>query len=131
MSENNEKIGLYGKIAKFPKNVKASKAYAFLENVKIPKGKVWYILVEKQDTELQMVKYNRVEGVNLQQFISELKTYYLKKYADNPEIVKAMSQLEVVGEDKFSIIRNISKIKIDGKLLVTKITEDLIRLLAI
>jgi len=41
-----------------------------------------------------------------------------------------MSEIEVDGNDKFSRIKNISKIKVGGKLLVTKITEDLIKLLS-
>ena len=130
-SKANNHVTVYGKVAKFPKNVKTNKAYSFLENVKIPKGKIWYILVEKQDNELQMVKYNRVEGVNLQLFVSDLKTYYLRKYHTNQEITEALKKLEVVGEERFSIIKNISKIKIDGKELIAKIAEDLIHLLAV
>ena len=33
--ETSEKVETFGKVAKFPKNVKASKAYNFLENVKV------------------------------------------------------------------------------------------------
>jgi hypothetical protein len=79
--ENNEKVTTYGKVARFPKNVKASKAYNFLENVKVSKKSIWYIMVEKQDNELQMVKYNNKEGVDLNEFVTELKGYYLKKYS--------------------------------------------------
>ena len=59
------KVETFGKVAKFPKNTKASKAFNFLENVKISKKSIWYIMVESQDTELQMVKYNHKEGVDL------------------------------------------------------------------
>ena len=31
--ESNEKVTTYGKVDKFPKNIKASKAYNFMENV--------------------------------------------------------------------------------------------------
>ena len=58
IEENNEKVKTFGKIAKFPKNVKASKAYNFMENVKISKKSIWYLMVEKDENELQMVKYN-------------------------------------------------------------------------
>jgi hypothetical protein len=37
---------------------------------------IWYIIVEKQENELQMVKYNK-EGVDLNKFIIELKSYYI------------------------------------------------------
>lgn len=131
MAELNDKVKLYGKVAQFPKNTKAAKAYTFLENVKIPKNKIWYVLIEKQDSELQMVKYNRVEGVDLNLFVTELKKYYLQKYEHDEKIKEAFNNLEVSGENKFSIIRNIPKIMIDGKLLINKITQDLIQLLAV
>jgi hypothetical protein len=38
-------------------------------------------MVEKQDNELQMVKYNNKEGVDLNEFVTELKGYYIKKYS--------------------------------------------------
>ena len=38
--EKNEKVETFGKVAKFPKNVKASKAYNFMENVKISKKSI-------------------------------------------------------------------------------------------
>jgi len=52
--ENN--VEFIGKIAKLPKGVKASKAYNFLENVKVSKSSIWYLMIEKQDNELQMVQ---------------------------------------------------------------------------
>jgi len=74
-SEKN--VDFIGKIAKFPKNAQASKAYNFLENVKINKNKTWYIVIEKQDNELQVLKYNVKAGVNLEKFSQDLKEYYL------------------------------------------------------
>ena len=53
--KNESQVDFTGKVAKFPRNVKASKAYNFLENVKVSKKSIWYIMVEKQDSELQMV----------------------------------------------------------------------------
>lgn len=75
---NEKKVETFGKVAKFPKNTKASRAYNFLENVKVSKKSIWYIMVEK-DNELQMVKYNNKEGVDLNKFVNELKTYYISK----------------------------------------------------
>ena len=126
---DEKKIDFYGKVAKFPKQTKASKAYAHLENVKISKNSIWYMLIEKQDNELQMVKYNYKKGVDLQKFVSELKDFYLTKVSDE-KIREAISNIEVDGNDKFSIIKNISKVQIEGKSLITKITEDLIKLLS-
>ena len=123
------KVDFTGKVAKFPKNTKASKAYNFLENVKVSKKSIWYIMVEK-DNELQMVKYNVKEGVDLNKFVSELKTYYIAKSKGNKSICEAISKMMVDGNDKYSMVKNITPIDINGKKLITKITEDLIKLLS-
>ena len=123
------KVDFTGKVAKFPKNTKASKAYNFLENVKVSKKSIWYIMVEK-DNELQMVKYNVKEGVDLNKFVSELKTYYIAKSKGNKSICESISKMIVDGNDKYSMIRNIPLVEIDGKKLITKVTEDLIKLLS-
>jgi hypothetical protein len=129
--EKNEKVETFGKVAKFPKNVKASKAYNFLENVKVSKKSIWYIMIEKeQNNELQLVKYNNKEGVDLNKFVNELKTYYLEKYKDNKTLCEALSKLSVDGNDNYSMVRGISPVELDGKKMVTKITEDLIKLLS-
>jgi len=132
MDENTHegKVETFGKVAKFPKNVKASKAYNFLENVKVSKKSIWYIMVEKQDNELQMVKYNYKEGVDLSKFVNELKTYYISKYKSEPNIKKLVESITVDGNDKYSMVKNIPTITLDGKKLITKITEDLIKLLS-
>ena len=124
------KVETFGKVAKFPKNVKASKAYNFLENVKVSKKSIWYIMVEKQDNELQMVKYNYKEGVDLSKFVNGLKTYYIEKYKSEPNIKKLVESITVDGNDKYSMVKNIPTITLDGKKLITKITEDLIKLLS-
>ena len=122
-------VDFTGKVAKFPKNTKASKAYNFLENVKVSKKSIWYIMVEK-DNELQMVKYNYKEGVDLNKFVNELKNYYISKFKTNKKICESISNINVDGNDKYSMVRNIPNVKLDDKLLITKITEDLIRLLS-
>ena len=126
----NESVRTVGRVARFPKGVQASKAFNFLENVKISKKSIWYIMIEKMDNELQLVKFNHKEGVNLNEFVNELKNYYLTKNKGNKSICEAVSKIGVEGNDKFSKITGISKIKIENKLLITKITEDLIQLLS-
>lgn len=128
-TKNETKVETFGKVAKFPKNVKASKAYNFLENVKVSKKSIWYIMVEK-DNELQMVKYNFKEGVDLNKFVNDLKTYYLEKNKGNKEVCESILKLSVDGNDKYSMIRNIPLIEVEGKKMISKITEDLIRLLS-
>ena len=124
------KVETIGKVAKFPKNTKASKAYNFMENVKISKKSIWYIMVEKDENQLQLVKYNYNEGVDLAKFVAELKTYYLNTFKGNKAICEAVNKLTVDGNDKYSMVKNITAIDINGKKLITKITEDLIKLLS-
>jgi hypothetical protein len=128
---NESNVNFFGKVAKFPKKVKASKAYNFLENVKISKNSIWYILVEKQDNELQMVKYNNKKGFDMVKFVLELKTFYLNQYKESDEMSNLIESIEVDGAEEFSSIKNIPNVEIEpGKKLITKITEDLIKLLS-
>lgn len=126
----NEEVKFIGKVAKLPKGVKASKGYNFLENVKVSKSSIWYIMVEKQDNELQMVKYNYKKGVDLSKFVNDLKTYYKSKYSKNPQIVKLVEAIEVDGNDKYSWVKNIPLIEVEGRKMISRITEDLIKLLS-
>lgn len=130
LPKNESAVKTYGKVAKFPRNVKASKAFNFLENVKVSKKSIWYIMVEKQDNELQMVKYNYKEGVDLSKFVNELKTYYIKKYKSDANISSLVEGIYVDGNDKYSMIKNIPLVEVEGKKMITKITEDLIKLLS-
>lgn len=127
---NESKVETIGKVARFPKNTKASKAYNFLENVKVSKKSIWYIMVEKQDSELQMVKYNVKEGVDLNKFINELKTYYSKKYSKDQKVCRMIENIKVDGNDKYSMVKNIPLVTVDGRKMISIITEDLIRLLS-
>lgn len=127
---NNNKIELTGKVAKFPKNTKAVTALQYLEKIKVNPNKVWYILVEDQDSDLKMVKYNRAKGVNLLDYCSELKQHYRVKYKNDP-VLEHIENIEVIGEDEFSVIKNIPQIELEsGITLLSKITTDLIKLLA-
>jgi hypothetical protein len=128
--EKNEKVETFGKVAKFPKNVKASKAYNFLENVKVSKKSIWYIMVEKQDNELQMVKYNNKEGVDLNKFVTELKGYYIKKYSKDVKVCELIEAINVDGNDNYSMVKNIPLVTVDGRKMISIITEDLIKLLS-
>ena len=128
--KNEGNVETFGKVAKFPKNTKASKAYNFLENVKVSKKSIWYIMVEKMDNELQMVKYNVKEGVDLSKFVNELKGYYTKKYNKDAKFVEMINKIKVDGNDKYSMVQNIPLVEVEGKKMITRITEDLIKLLS-
>ena len=123
---DEKKIDLYGKIAKFPKNAKAGKAISFLENIKVSKKKLWYILIEKDENELQCIKYNNKCGVNLTAFVEQMKEYHKKDKA----LFEHISKLTIEGNQYFSIIKGISDIEIKpGKKMITFLTEELIQLL--
>lgn len=123
------KVELIGKVAKFPKEVKASDAYAFMESIKVPKNKIWYILVRRQDDTLQTVKYNRFAGVDLGKMVENLKDHYLRDDS-MVEYTEQIGAMVVVGEDKFLSIKNIPTIEIGGEKMVSRITKDIIALLA-
>jgi hypothetical protein len=123
--DRNKKVTFYGKVAKMPNGVMASKSINFLENIKVSKQKLWYIIIQKQDDELQMIKYNNKLGVNMNMFVEELQNYYSK----DEQISEHISNLTIDGNDKFSIIKNIPNVEINGKKLISIITEDLIKLL--
>ena len=124
MSE--KKVEFFGKVAKMPKNIKAKNAYNFLENIKVSKKKLWYILIEKDENELQCIKYNNKMGVNLNEFVNEIKAYHSK----DEEMAKYMNELFIEGNDKFSIIKGIKDVEVKpGKKMITFLTEELIQLL--
>lgn len=126
----NKKVEKIGRVFKFPKNTNTKKAIGFLESVKIPKKSIWYIMVEKQENQLQMIKYSDNGGVELNRFIAELKEYYINKYNDNSKIKSMIENIEIGGDTNYSLIRNIPLVEVDGKKMITKITEDLIKLLS-
>lgn len=124
--EEDKKISFHGHIAKMPTNVKASHSINYLEKIKISKQKLWYIIIEKDEfNELQTIKYNNRVGVNLKEFVNELKKYYQK----NPEMIEHVNKLIIDGNDKFSIIRNVPNVEIKGIKLMTILMNDLMRLL--
>jgi hypothetical protein len=77
-----------------------------------------------------MVKYNHKKGVDLAKFVEDLKGYYTKKFEKNPKIQKMIESIAIDGNDKYSWVKNIPLIEIDGRKMISKITEDLIRLLS-
>ena len=129
-SFEGKEVEFFGKVAKLPKGVKASKGYNFLENIKVSKSSIWYLLVEKQDNELQMVKYNHKKGVDLSKFIGDLKSYYISRNKSNQKFCKLIEAISIDGNDKYSWIKNIPPIEVEGRKMITKITEDLIKLLS-
>ena len=78
-----------------------------------------------------MVKYNNKKGFDMAKFVLELKSFYIKEYSKNPKMTKLIESIEVGGAEEFSSIKNIPNVEIAaGKKLISKITEDLIKLLS-
>lgn len=127
--ENNN-VELTGKIAKFPKNTKAVKALSFLENIKVNPKKLWYIIIEDQATDLKLVKYNRNNNINLNEYTTKLKKYYMEKFKDENTLLKKIKSINVISEQDFSLIKNIPNVMIGEKTLISVITNDLIKLLS-
>lgn len=129
-----------GKVLELEKNTDVAK---FMENIKIPRNKHWYLITEKEineeGKELHLVKYN-MEGINTLQFVSQLKEHYIKSTQDE-KMKQLFEAIRVIGNDKFTIIKNIPNIEIKEsilensklveikKTLLSKITSDLIKLL--
>lgn len=140
MDNNKKSAKLFGKVVKLPKNTDIVK---FMDNIKIPRNKHWYIVTEKEmdneGNQVHLVKYNQ-EGVNANSFVAQLKEHYIKSTTDE-NLKKMFEGIRVVGNDKFSIIKDIPDIEIIDiivennkkvevkKNLVSKITSDLIKLL--
>ena len=82
------------------------------------------------DNELQMVKYDYKKGVDLSSFVNDLKKYYIDKYKTNKSVVEKISNIIVDGNDKYSMIKNIPLIEVNGRKMISIITEDLIKLLS-
>ena len=87
-------------------------------------------MIEKQDNELQMVKYNYKKGVDISQFVGDLKSQYVSKYKGNNQMIKLIENIQIDGNDKYSWIKNIPLVEVEGRKMISKITEDLIRLLS-
>ena len=122
----DNKVNFFGKVAKMPRNVKAKSAFNFLENIKVSKKKLWYILIEKDENELQCIKYNNKMGVNLKLFVEQMKEYHKK----DPILSEQIRNLIIEGNDNFSVIKNIPDVDAKpGKKMITFLTEELIQLL--
>ena len=132
---NEKNIQIIGNVAKFPKDVDSSTAYSYMRNLKDPKlnkKDVWYLMVEKQNNELQMIRFQQKDDmVDLGQFVDGLKKFYINKYKKNEKLVSYLEKMEV-GKDKHGLIagiRNIPNIKIGDKKMIQIVTEDLIKIL--
>jgi len=66
----------------------------------------------------------------MNKFVKELKTFYIQKYSDDKNICSVIESIQVDGAKDFSTIKNIPNVNVNGKKLISSITEDLIKLLS-
>lgn len=114
-------IKFINKIAIFEKVIKAHDAFLFLETAKVDNKKLWYFLMERNDTTLQIVKYNPKEGFNLKELVEGVITHYkslesIKKHLNE--------NISVDGSKEYVVISNLTPI------MKAIIKNDLIKLLS-
>ena len=114
-------IKFVNKIAVFEKVIKAHDAFLFLESAKIDNNKLWYFLMERNDTTLQIVKYNPKEGFNLKELVEGVITHYkslesIKKHLNE--------NITVDGSKEYVVISNLTPV------MKAIIKNDLVKLLS-
>lgn len=140
MSDNNkETLKAYGKVVKLPKNGNPN---SFMDEIKIPKNKYFYFIMEKSvvdGEQIHLIKWNS-EGVDSINFCEQVKRHYINSTEDE-KLKHMFYNMRVVGNSKFTIIDQIPNIEVidvvqeNGKSveikksLVSKIQSDLIKLL--
>lgn len=108
-----DKVIFNGKIAKIPSDIKISEAIKILEESKIDKNKLHYLLSEDKEF-LVLVKYNNKAAKNLNDFAASLLKHYESKELN-------VKNISIKGASEFVIIKNIPN--------DIKIGEDLYKLL--
>lgn len=114
-------IKFVNKIAVFEKVIKAHDAFLFLETAKVDNNKLWYFLMERNDTTLQIVKYNPKEGFNLKELVEGVITHYkslesIKKHLNE--------NIMINGSKEYVVISNLTPV------MKAIIKNDLIKLLS-
>jgi hypothetical protein len=120
-----ESFKIDGKIVNFSNCIKPSISIVMLENNKISKDKLHYIISEQTKNSLVVLKYNEKAEIKLTDFANTLITYY-KKNINSKNI---FDNIIVEGSEQFSIIKNIPDINIGNKKLIQLLKDDFIKLL--
>jgi len=120
-----EKFEFIGKIAKFPSKIKPSVSIVLLENNKVSKDKLHYIISEQTPNTLVVIKYNEKANIKLTEFITTLMEYYKR----NEQLKQPFSKIVVEGTEQYSIIKNIPDIKFGDRKLMQVLNDDLVKLL--
>lgn len=120
-----ESFDFVGKIVKFPGKIKPSISIIMLENNKVSKDKLHYIISSQTENSLVVLKYNEKAEIKLTEFVNTLIGFYKK----NESLKIPLNEMVVEGTEQFSIIKNIPKINIGDKKLIDLLNDDLIKLL--
>ena len=113
----SEKFELIGKIAKLPSQIKPSQSIIILENNKISKNKLHYIITKSSQNSITLLKYNEKADIKITEFINAL----LKHYEKNDKL--KINNIIAEGTEHFSFIKNIPSNFID------MIYNDIVKLL--
>jgi hypothetical protein len=114
-------IKFVNKIAIFEKVIKAHDAFLFLESAKVDNKKLWYFLMERNDTTLQIVKYNPKEGFNLKELVEGVIIHYKSLES----IRKHLNEnITIDGSKEYVVISNLTPV------MKAIIKSDLIKLLS-
>ncbi|MCK9446046.1 hypothetical protein M0Q50_04050 [bacterium] len=122
--ESMDDVIFEGKIAKFPNNSKPSKSIILLENNKISKDKLHFIISEQTDS-IILYKYNNDSKYKLNEFVNT----FIDCHQTNPKISKLFLGITNEGTEHYAMIKNIPDIKLGEKKLINLISDDLIKLL--
>lgn len=122
----SDSINFFGKVATFPRPIKPSVAYKYLESLKIDRERLWYVLIQQQSDSLTMIKYNAHAGVSLDGFVAELLEFYRTEY---PDVSESMKSVTVEAGADHAVIKNIPAVSMGGRPAVAVFVSDLITLL--
>ena len=123
--EIKEQFNFDGKIVEMPSKIKPSVSIVILENNKISKDKLHYIISKQTNDTLVVLKYNEKAEIKLTEFVNTLITFYSK----NENLKNLFDKIVVEGNDSFSIMKNIPNVNLGEKSLMETLSENLIKLL--
>jgi hypothetical protein len=91
----------------------------------VSKDKLHYIISNQTENTLVVLKYNEKAEIKLSEFMTTLIDYYKQ----NKNIKNVFDKMIVEGNEHFSIIKNIPKVKLGNKELINVLNENIIKLL--
>jgi len=119
------KFDFNGKIVSMPSNIKPSVSIVMLENNKISKDKLHYIISSQTKDSLVVLKYNKKAEIKLTEFTNTLIDYYKL----NETVKNIFDEIVVEGTKDYTIIKNIPDLLMGGEKLINVLNKNIIKLL--